>query len=51
MPEQVTVVHIAVLYDAVCHSCGWEAPSNPDPDLAAAQAAADAHVCPEVQGG
>ena len=40
------VVHIHVLYDAVCHECDWESPGSPYEDAAAAEIAAEAHRCP-----
>lgn len=39
------VVHLHVLYDAVCHECGWEAFENPFGDLGSAERAADWHRC------
>lgn len=37
------VVHLVVLYEAVCHECGWQ--SDPLSTAAEADTAADQHQC------
>lgn len=42
------VVHLSILYQAVCHQCGWEDDLKHDVDIA--DNAAEEHVCePAVQ--
>lgn len=44
----VSAVHIVIRYQAVCHSCGWEAEERLL--LAIAEHEADAHQCEAVAG-
>ena len=39
------VVHLSILYDAVCHECGWSAEGNPYASHDDADDAATAHRC------
>lgn len=45
-PRQTAVVHVALLYDAVCHECGWTAEGNPFVELSDAETVADKHTHP-----
>jgi hypothetical protein len=38
------VVHLTVLYEAVCHYCGWSSPLG---TLTMADELAEQHSCPE----
>ena len=39
------VVHLSILYDVMCHECGWESKGNPFSNRDAAMNAQDAHRC------
>lgn len=43
------VVHVAILYDVVCHECGWESAANPFIEREDAERAADWHRCGDVK--
>lgn len=44
-PTPTAVVHLHVLYDAICHECGWESEDNPYDTLGDAERIADVHRC------